>query len=167
VHYIIDGYNVINSDDMFIASTLEGRRNKLIDFVSSRRPHGSLNNSATIVFDCKSKNPYESNGYNKSHIGDIEIIFSDGIVLADDIIAEIVDGAQNPSEITVITNDKGIRRRIALSGARCESVESFIAKGYKQKNVKRAQNYENLPSDDKEIINEEFEKIWLEKRRIK
>jgi predicted RNA-binding protein with PIN domain len=152
---------------MFIASSLEGRRNKLIDFISLRRPHGSLRNSATIVFDCKSKNPYESNGYNRSHIGDIEIIFSDGVALADDIIAEIADNAQNPSEIIVVTNDKGIRRRIAPSGAKYESVEVFIAKGYKQKNAIRAKDYENLPSDEKETINEEFEKIWLKERRIK
>jgi predicted RNA-binding protein with PIN domain len=152
---------------MFIASTLEGRRNKLIDFVSLRRPHGSLNNSVTIVFDCKSKNPYESNGFNKSHIGDIEIIFSDGIVIADDIITEIADSAKNPAEITVITNDKGIRRRIAPSGAKYESVESFIAKGYKQKNAQIAKDYDSLPAADKETINEEFEKIWLKTRNIK
>ena len=167
MHYIIDGYNVINSDDIFIASTLEGRRNKLIDFVSLRRPHGSLNNSVAIVFDCKSKNPYESNCCNKSHIGGIDIIFSDGIVLADDIITEIADNAKNPSEITVVTNDKGIRRRIAPSGAKYESVESFIAKGYKRKNVQRAKDYKNLPTDDKESINEEFEKIWLKMQNIK
>jgi predicted RNA-binding protein with PIN domain len=167
MHYIIDGYNVINSDDAFIAPTLEGRRGKLVDFISSRRPHGSLNNRATVVFDCKSKNPYESNGYNRSHIGDIEIIFSDGAVLADDIIAEIVDNAQNPAEITVITNDKGIRRRIAPSGAKYESAESFIAKGYKQKNAARAKDCDALRADDKETINEEFEKIWLKARNIK
>jgi predicted RNA-binding protein with PIN domain len=167
MHYIIDGYNVINSSDIFIAPTLEGRRGRLIEFILQKRPHGSLNNGATIVFDCKSKNPYESNGYNKSHIGGIEIIFSDGILLADDVIAEIVDSAENPAEITVITNDKGIRRRIAPSGAKYESVESFIAKGYKQKNAKRAKDYDSLPADDKETINEEFEQIWLKTRNIK
>ncbi|MDR1942325.1 MAG: NYN domain-containing protein [Endomicrobium sp.] len=165
--YIIDGYNVINSSDIFIASTLEGRRNKLIDFIAQNRPHGSLKNSATIVFDCKSKNPYESNGYNVFHVGAIEVIFSDGIVLADDIIAEIVDNSQSAYNITVVTNDKGIRRRIAPSGAKYESVETFIAKGYKEKNAKRARDYENLPTDEKECINEEFERIWLKTRHIK
>lgn len=165
MHYIIDGYNVINCSDKFIASTLEGRRNKLIDFISQNRPHGSLRNSATVVFDCKSKNPYESNGYNRSHIGDIEIIFSDGVLLADDIIAEMVDEAKNPYEITVVTNDKGIRRRTAPSGAKHESVESFLAKGSKPKNISRAQ--EALSRDIKEEINEEFEQLWLKKHGIK
>lgn len=165
MHYIVDGYNVINSSDIFTAKTLEGRRDKLIDFISNNRPHGSLNNKVTIVFDCKSKNPYALDGYNKSHIGSITIIFSDGVDLADDIIAEIVDNAKNPYEITVVSNDKGIRRRTAPSGAKHESVESFIAKGYKQKNIKRAR--ESLSSEIKEEINEEFEELWLKKRGIK
>ena len=164
MHYIIDGYNVINCSDKFSASTLEGRRNKLIEFISLNRPHGSLRNTVTVVFDCKSKNPYESAGYSRSHAGSIEIIFSDGVVLADDIITEMVDNAKNPCEITVVTNDKGIRRRTAPGGARHESVESFMAKGSKAKDISRAQ--EVLESGIKEEINEEFEKLWLKKRGI-
>jgi len=162
VHYIVDGYNVINSSDKFSASTLEGRRNKLIEFISHNRPHGSIRNSVTVVFDCKSKNPYDCGSYNKSHIDGIEIIFSDGVMLADDIIAEIVDNDKNPYEITVVTNDKGIRRRTAPSGAKHESVEMFLSKGSKQKNMKRAQ--EAVDSGVKDDINEEFEKLWLKKR---
>ena len=167
MHYIVDGYNVINASDIFSASTLEGRRNKLIDFISQNRPHGSLRNSVTVVFDHKSKNPYESHGYNKHHVGDIEIVFSDGGggVLADDIIAEIVDNSKNPYEITVVTNDKGIRRRTAPAGAKHESAESFIAKGMKPENIKK--RTEAVSYEDKEDINEEFEKIWLQKRGLK
>lgn len=163
MHYILDGYNIINSSDLFIAKTLEGRRNKLIDFIISGRPHGSHRNSVTIVFDCKSKNPYDSSGYNKSHIGEIEIIFSDGVDLADDIIADIVDNSENAYDITVITNDKGIRRRIAPSGAKYESTESFIAKGFKKKNIKRSR--EVLARDIREEINKEFEDLWVKKRK--
>jgi predicted RNA-binding protein with PIN domain len=158
MHYIVDGYNVINSNDMFVASTLEGRRNKLLEFIRARRPHGSLKNLITIVFDCKSKNPYES----KSHAGDVEIVFSDGIVSADDIIVEIVDKSQNPYEIAVVTNDKGIRRRIAPSGAKYESVEIFLSKGFKQKNIKRAVESYNDNSEASQI-NEELAKLWLKK----
>jgi len=157
----VDGYNVINADDMFKAQTLEGRRNKLFEFIKQNRPHGSLNNGVTVVFDCKSKNPYDSCGYNKSHLGDIEVIFSDGVDLADDIIAQIVDESSNAREITVVTNDKGIRRRTAPSGAKHESVESFLAKGFKQKNIQRAA--ESLSPDAKHTIDEEFEKLWIKK----
>jgi predicted RNA-binding protein with PIN domain len=159
MRYIVDGYNVINASDLFISSTLEGRRDKLFDFIRNNRPHGSVNNSITVVFDCRTKNPYESNGYNTSHLGEIEVIFSDGTIIADDIIAQKCDEAENPSEIIVITNDKGIHRRIALSGAKHESVESFIAKGNKKKNSQRAKK---IVSDDiRKEINEELKKLWL------
>ena len=161
MRYIVDGYNVINASDLFIASTLEGRRNKLFEFINQKRPHGSLNNSITVVFDRKSKNPFEYGDYNKAHIGDIEIIFSDGEMIADDIIAEIVDNSNNAREITVVTNDKGIHRRIGGSGALKESVESFLAKGYKRKNKQTAAKV--IEADKKLDINKELEKLWIKK----
>jgi predicted RNA-binding protein with PIN domain len=161
MHYIIDGYNVINFSDELCASTLEGRRKKLLEFIRLNTPHGSPKNSVTVVFDYKSKNPYEARGYDKSHIRNIEIIFSSGILSADDIIAEIVDNSQNPYEITVVTNDKGLRRRTSLTGAKHEIVESFLAKGFKQKNAKRAKEY--FDNEERECINEEFKKLWLKK----
>lgn len=165
MHYIVDGYNIINSSDMFTAKTLEGRRNKLIDFISNNRPHGSPRNTVTVVFDCKSKNPYECGSYNVSHAGGVEIIFSGGVMSADDVIAEIVDNSENPRQITVVTNDKGIRRRTAPGGAKCENAESFIAKGFKTKNIIRAR--EVLSGEAKEEINEEFERLWLQKHSAK
>lgn len=163
MHYIVDGYNVINASDMFTARTLEERRNKLFEFIVDNRPHGSLNNKITVVFDNKSQNPFESNGYNKSHLGEIEVIFSDGVILADDIIAEIADSVENPYDIMIVTNDKGIRRRIAPSGAKYESVETFLSKGFKQKNKKRAQEKVSLQLKDE--INEEFEKLWIKRKQ--
>ncbi|MDR2772621.1 MAG: NYN domain-containing protein [Elusimicrobiota bacterium] len=159
--YIIDGYNIINSNFNFLfqAPTLEGKRTKLFEFIIERRPHGSLNNQITVVFDCKSKNPYETDTYNRTHFKEIEVIFSDGVLLADDIIVELCDEAAHPAQITVVTNDKGIHRRISLSGAKHESVEKFISKANKSKNIKKAQ--ERLSSEVREKINKEFEKIWI------
>jgi predicted RNA-binding protein with PIN domain len=131
MHYIIDGYNIINSSDIFSAHDLEGRRNKLFEFIQFNRPYRSFRNSVTIVFDCKSGNPYESYGYNKLYIEGIKVIFSCGTASADDIIVDIVNEADNPYDITVVTNDKGIRRRTAPSGAKHESVEIFLSKGLK------------------------------------
>jgi predicted RNA-binding protein with PIN domain len=145
---------------MFAFGSLEERRNKFFAFIRSNRPHGSLNNAVMVVFDCKAKHSYEeSGGYFTSHIGEIEVIFSGGILSADDIIAQKCDEADKPLEITVITNDKGIRRRIAPSGARYESAESFIAKGFKKKNAKRSA--ELVSKEIRKEINEELEKLWL------
>ncbi|MCA6070138.1 MAG: NYN domain-containing protein [Endomicrobium sp.] len=163
MRYIIDGYNVINSSDMFLSPTLEGKRNKLLEFIQFNSPHGGLKNSVTIVFDYKSKNPYESNDYNnKYRMGDIEIVFSGGIISADDIIVKIVDESQNPYEITIITNDKGIRRRISPSGAKYEAVEVFLSKEFKQKNIKRV--WEHCDKSETEQINEELVELWLKKQ---
>jgi predicted RNA-binding protein with PIN domain len=161
MRYIIDGYNVINSSDKFSASSLKERRKRLIEFIQSHRPHGSFRNSVTVVFDSKSKNPYESYGYNKSHVSEIEIIFSDGILSADDIIAELVDESKNPYEITVVTNDKGLRRKTSSSGAKHETVEAFLVKGFKTKNTKRAKEY--FDNGEKDIINGELKNLWLKK----
>jgi len=162
MHYIVDGYNVINSSDLFTANSLEGRRNKLFEFITQKRPHGSLNNSVTVVFDRKTKNPFEYGDYNRAHVGDIEVIFSEGVMLADDIIAEIVDNSVNSREITVVTNDKGIHRRIAPSGAKKESVEDFLAKGFKHKN--KQASVKTIDVGKKSDIDEEFEKLWIKKR---
>lgn len=162
MHYIVDGYNVINANDMFSARTLEQRRNKLFDFIINNRPHGSLNNTITVVFDNKTNNPSDGYGYNTSHIGEVEVIFSDGISLADDIIAGIVDCSKNPYEIIVITNDKGIRRRIAPSGAKYESVKDFLNKGFKKKNINKSNK--KISIDEKEEIDEELKNLWLKKR---
>jgi predicted RNA-binding protein with PIN domain len=132
VHYLVDGYNVINSSDIFISNTLERRRSKLIKFIKDCKPYGSQKNSISIIFDFKSKNPNETRGYSKTYIEGIEIIFSDGVSSADDIIVEIVEAAENPYNITVITNDKGIRRRIGAFSAKYESVEIFYLKNLKE-----------------------------------
>ena len=61
MEYLVDGYNVIKFSEMFSARDLETSRNKLIDFILKYNPHGK--NSITVVFDCKSANPYEFDGY--------------------------------------------------------------------------------------------------------
>ncbi|MDR0977805.1 MAG: NYN domain-containing protein [Endomicrobium sp.] len=161
MHYLIDGYNVINSNDKFYASTLNDRRKKLIDFIQLCRPHGSINNHATVVFDFKLKYPCGLSGYEKFHVGDIEIIFSNGILSADDIIVELVDESQNPYEITVITNDKGLCRRISASGARHKNVEVFLDKGFNRKNTKKIK--ECFDANEDNVITDEFAKLWLKK----
>ncbi|MDR3244429.1 MAG: NYN domain-containing protein [Elusimicrobiota bacterium] len=160
--YIIDGYNVINASSIFFANTLEGRRNKLFDFINSHRPHGSVNNDIIVVFDCNSKNPYESDGYNRENRGEIEVIFSDGKTIADDIIVQIADDASNPYEIIIVTNDKGIWHRTAPSGAKHEKSEDFIARG-----LKKGRQTENIEvcNDIKIEINKELKNLWLSKQK--
>jgi hypothetical protein len=41
--------------------------------------------------------------------------------------------SENSLNITVITNDKGIRRRIGTSGAKYERLEMFLSRGTREK----------------------------------
>ncbi|MDR1418645.1 MAG: NYN domain-containing protein [Endomicrobium sp.] len=162
MHYLVDGYNVINSSDIFISNTLEDRRRKLIKFIKDFKPHGSQKNSISIIFDFKSKNsnPNETSGYSKTYIEGIEIIFSDGMSSADDIIVEIVETSESPYNITVVTDDRGIRRRISAFCAKYESVEMFLSKRFKRKDAEFMQKFNN---DIKDKINKELENLWLKK----
>jgi predicted RNA-binding protein with PIN domain len=163
MHFIADGYNIINASPIFSASTLEGRRNKLFEFILNNRPHGSSNNTIAVVFDFKGDSVYQIGGGTRSFYKEIEVIFSGGGSIADDVIAELVDNAENPSQISVITNDKGIWRRIGLSGAKHICVEDFISKGSKNKKI--GKNAVKTAFINKDKINEEFEKLWLLKQR--
>lgn len=165
MEYIIDGYNVIKNDKyahLFETKTLEKSRNNLLNFIYSNRPQGE--NPITIVFDCRNKNPYEFDGYNISNIIGMRIIFSDGQMRADDVIVELVENSKNPADITVVTNDKGIKRRIGGSCAKISSVEDFIIKGLR-KNIKKPDNTAKMAEKDtNDRINKEFAEKWLNKK---
>ena len=103
MEYLIDGYNVIKFSEMFSARTLELQRTKLIDFILKYNPQG--NNKVTIVFDCKSSNPYETDGYTTTTIKGIKTIFSEGQRSADDVIVDYVEKSQKPYNITVLIAD--------------------------------------------------------------
>jgi hypothetical protein len=56
-------------------------------------------------------------------------------------IAELVEESKNPYEITIVTNDKCFRRITSSGGAKYETVEVFLVKGFKTKNTKGAKEY--------------------------
>lgn len=164
MEFIIDGYNVIKNDKyshLFESKTLEKSRNNLLDFIYSNKPQGD--NNITIVFDCRNKNPYEFDGYSTGTVVGMRIIFSDGQLRADDVIVDLVENSKNSADITVVTNDKGIKRRIGGSGAKTKSVEDFVMKGLK--NIKKTDNISKMEQKDNfEQINEEFLEKWLNKK---
>ncbi len=157
MEYLVDGYNVIKFSDMFSAGSLETSRNKLIDFILKYNPQGK--NSITIVFDCKSSNPFEFNGYTTTTIKGIKTIFSEGQKSADDVIVDYVEKSQKPYNITVVTNDKGIFRRIGGKGAKKMSVSEFI---YNRAKETRTNNIIKIKQkDDFSAISKELSDLWL------
>ena len=158
MEYLIDGYNVIKFSEMFSARTLELQRDKLIDFILKYNPQG--NNKVTIVFDCRSSNPYEADGYTTTTIKGIKTIFSEGQKSADDVIVEYVEKAQKPYNITVVTNDKGIFRRIGGKGAKKMAVAEFIYNRAKEQT--RPNNIIRMKQkDDFSEISRELSDLWL------
>ena len=158
MEYLIDGYNVIKYSEMFSARTLELQRDKLIDFILKYNPQG--NNKVTIVFDCRSSNPYEADGYTTTTIKGIKTIFSEGQKSADDVIVDYVENSQKPYNITVVSNDKGIFRRIGGKGAKKMAVAEFIFNRAKEQtkpnNVIRIKQ-----KDDFSAISKELSDLWL------
>lgn len=158
MEYLVDGYNVIKYSEMFSARSLELQRDKLIDFILKYNPQG--NNKITIVFDCRSSNPYETDGYTTTTIKGIKTIFSEGQKSADDVIVDYVEKSQKPYNITVVTNDKGIFRRIGGKGAKKMSVSEFIYNRAKEQ-TKATNIIKIKQKDDFSAISKELSDLWL------
>ena len=162
MEFLIDGYNVIKFSEMFSARTLELQRDKLIDFILKYNPQG--NNKVTIVFDCRSSNPYEADGYTVTTIKGIKTIFSEGQKSADDVIVDYVEKSQKPYNITVVSNDKGIFRRIGGKGAKKMAVAEFIYNRAKQE--KQTNNVIRMrQKDDFSAISKELSDLWLKEEK--
>lgn len=158
MEYLLDGYNIIKFSELFTARNLESSRNKLIDFILKYNPQGK--NSITVVFDCKSSNPYEIDGFTTTTIKGIKTIFSEGQKSADDVIVDYVENSRKPYNITVVTNDKGIYRRIGGKGAKKMSVAEFIYNRAKEQST--ANNIIKIKKqDDFSAISKELSDLWL------
>ena len=162
MEYLIDGYNVIKYSEMFSARTLELQRDKLIDFILKYNPQG--NNKVTIVFDCKSSNPYDPDGYTVTTVKGIKTIFSEGQKSADDVIVDYVENSQKPYNITVVTNDKGIFRRIGGKGAKKMAVAEFIYNRAKEQ-TKTNNIIRIKQKDDFSAISKELSDLWLKEEK--
>lgn len=162
MEYLVDGYNVIKFSEMFSSGNLETSRNKLIDFILKYNPQGK--NSITVVFDCKSSNPYETDGYTITTIKGIKTIFSEGQKSADDVIVDYVENSKKPYNITVVTNDKGIYRRIGGKGTKKMAVAEFLYNRAKEQPT--VNNVIRIKKDDYSAISKELSDLWLKEDKI-
>jgi predicted RNA-binding protein with PIN domain len=163
LRFILDGYNIIKSDEggVFAAATLEQQRTKLLDWLCHCHPQGSSHNTVMVVFDGKAEHPYWSDTYSEQMYHGIIVRYSEG-VKADDIIEAMASQDQLPAEIVVVTNDKGIHRRLGGTGARWISVAAFMAKAVKhQQPSSGGQPMDNTEGIDNNEITEEMKTKWL------
>lgn len=113
--YLIDGYNLIFSLDLPNKS-LKALREEAIAFL--RPKFTSKKISGTIVFD----------GMEREHqSGDrLNVAYAPKGQSADSYILELIEGAKNPKDITVVTNDRGLARQAGHMGAKVLSTLEFL-----------------------------------------
>lgn len=157
LHFIIDGYNLIKQTPGLNKSSLELSRASLIQFIKISRPQGSQNNRVTVVFDgqanaCISWPAYQDSG--------VRIIFSQGMS-ADEKIKELVESADDPKNIVVVTNDRDIQSCVGRLQARIKTVQEFtnIFKALPPGNS--PENRPKLSAESALRITEEMKKLWV------
>ncbi len=162
LHFIIDGYNVINHP-LFSQNRnkkIEDTRAALVELIEARKLCGSKNNKTTIVFD-----GYFDLSDIKRNLSGIEVVLSMDET-ADAKINRMIEHSPNPKNSVVVSDDKDIKFFIRSCGAKSMSVEEFMGSfsklqnkgGNKEKDlVKTDLNYSQIAK-----INEELRKLWLE-----
>lgn len=156
LHYILDGYNIINNR-LFPPFNKHpaNPRIGILRLIRDKNLTGSLKNKATIVFD-----GYPDRELKNLCMGNISIIFSEESS-ADDKIKKIVETAVRPQDMIVVSDDKEIKFYARLHKSAALAVEEFLSfakekKSAKDESVKQELNYSQI---DK--INQELSRIWL------
>ena len=134
MHYLIDGYNVLFSLES--SNDLQLQRKELTEYLTEK--FSRLKLSGFIIFD-GSHNRDEVSG--RSYGTPLEVLFSPKGQTADCTIVEHVEFAKNPKEITVITNDSGLKRRIRSFGAHVKQTAPFIRFLEKKTYLKKEEKY--------------------------
>ncbi|MFH1621991.1 MAG: NYN domain-containing protein [Candidatus Omnitrophota bacterium] len=156
LHFIVDGYNVINKVPFLNRKKLRDARDALLSFIYINRPHGSINNKITVVFDGKEDVLNFKSNY------DFPVVFAKK-ESADDHIKQIVENAPNPKTIIIVSDDKDIMLFCRSQGARILSVNDFIKKPNKKTKTTKDldKDFFELSYLERKKINEELSKIWL------
>ena len=166
IHFLIDGYNVINRvGSLKDLPTLKDARISLVKLIQSRLPKSGKKYQVTIVFDGRDDIDCLFSNQNK---GPIKIIFSKG-ESADETIKRIVEGCANPREMVVVTDDKAIIFFTRSLGAKVMFIKEFLGQEQRQsyKKVLRQREQRDaglvkieLTSQQQEVINEELKRFW-------
>lgn len=164
LQYLLDGYNIIHQMPMDLKDNIEDQRKRLVIFIETKRPQGSLNNKVAIIFDGR------VGIYGRIDSSIVKIIFSKDIS-ADDKIKQIVSQAGNKKRIVVVTDDREIKYAIGALGAKALSVKEFLAAGVGRKKMRGIFNREASEESTRTVkrisrstecrITEELKKVWL------
>jgi len=152
LHYILDGYNIINQVH-FARSKLKDGRNSLIRFIEKFRPHGSRNNEVTVVFDGN------RNNFSSLPHSEIKVVFS-STESADEWIMGYIERVSHPKQFVVVSDDREIKFFVRALGAKVLSVKGFMSR-VKRKSSSTEREKKPLSPDKVYKITKELEEIWL------
>jgi len=158
LHFIVDGYNLINKIAEIKNLSLSDKRSYLVFLLEDFRRTTSLNNKISVVFDGR-EDVISSEVLSRR----IEVMFSKG-ESADLLIKKLVKNSPNPRNILVITEDKAIINYVRSRGANSEKSSEFL-KNLKKKLKKKRELEDNFKIDTFKAyqITEELRRIWEEK----
>ncbi len=162
MHYIIDGYNVINHPSFACArKKMDCPQLALLDLIKSKRLCGSRNNQVTVVFD-----GYSAEIDSICADREIKVIFSREET-ADEKIKKIIDNSGNMRNIVVVSDDKEIVYFAKYAGCKPMGINEFMGRlAISDERKKIYSNEKNLSKQDLNYnqikkINDELKKIWL------
>ena len=165
LHYLLDGYNIINQVPRLSGGTLEEGRRRLLAWLNIDRPQGSARNAVTVVFDGDSRH------FGRPASGCVRVIFTQD-ESADDCIKRAVEQSPDKKKFVVISDDKGIKLYVRALGAGVLGVREFAA-GLLKRTVKQSKAHaakadaatggdKYIPLTRAQKINKELEQIWLQ-----
>ena len=139
-HIIIDGYNFIlrtRHVDQQNANALENARNELLSKLSSYK--GSKQVKITVVFDGQA----EYFSQQTSSASGINVVFSKPPQNADRVIVNMIENAQHPANITVVSSDNFIRTSAGHLGCQILSSAEFAEKLDQKQAIDYSEKYSN------------------------
>ena len=179
LHYLLDGYNIINQVPLWAKGGLQDGRQALLNWITMSHPHGSSRNAVTVVFDGSTEHFGRSianmsgpdcSGNRGGGTGSAgaRVVFTQG-ESADDYIKRVVETAAQKKKYVVVSDDKGIKLYVRALGAAVLSVREFASGLFKgparssrtagRTSSGEKSKYVSLAQAQK--INQELEKIWL------
>jgi predicted RNA-binding protein with PIN domain len=149
MHYWIDGYNLLFYLPKIPGSFEEKRRFLILQI---EKLVEKLSLSVTIVFDAS--DPVQ-NYDTRTHLRSLEIIYTHPRKSADDAILEAVELHKNPSQICVVTSDKGLSIKAKALGAEILPLSEFLLflqKKEKKKNSSKSFSFQDSPREIERLL---------------
>lgn len=120
---IIDGYSLLHRDEAYKALL---SRDLFLARKAVQRDLSALTGvvagHVTVVFDGRSGQSESANEWP-----DLEVVYSPGHMTADSHIERMVQEAENPDRILVVTSDRRERETIMAAGAQSMSCGEFLS----------------------------------------